>query len=205
MTDPITQVTTLALVAFGELTAFEQSAEDARSAASVEDEVGLALVAGHCLDHFRAISARVEELGGDVVEGMRDAARAFSVFHERTRPGDWYESLMKGYVLDGIMKDFSRAALEDLDPTSVRVVSAALDDTRRADHLRDRLARSLADDPALAARLALWGRRLVAEAMTRGRVLLVQLLGVPEDRVVSITQSCMTAHSKRMSGLGLVA
>lgn len=194
------------MLAFGELTSFEQFAADARIAPSVADKVDLALAAGHSLDHYRALAGRITELGADSVERMRGVGATFAVFGERTQPGDWYESLMKGYVLDGIMKDFYRASLTNLDDTSERVATAALDDTRQAEFLRSRLERAIAEDgSALSSRLALWGRRLVAEAMTRGRSILLSEIGAPEATVVAVTESCLSNHSRRMSGLGLVA
>jgi hypothetical protein len=200
------EVTTLVIMAFGELTTFERTATDAQFAPSVRDKVGLVDVAGHALDHYKALVERVEALGGDIVELMQEIEPEFTAFRERTRPRDWYESLMKGYVFDGILRDFYRAALVNLDETSERVATAVLDDTRQTEYLRVRLASGIADEADLASRLALWGRRLVAEAVDRARRLIGRFeLAGDDDAIRALSQKVMANHSLRMSALGLVA
>lgn len=200
------QVTTLAVLALGELTTFERCATDAQFAPSMKDKVGLAGLAGHALDHYDGFAARIEVLGGDVVGLMQSIEPSYTTFQERTRPRDWYESLMKSYVLDGIMRDFHRAALVNLDESSREVATAALDDTRQADFLRIRLTEAKAEEAELSSRLALWGRRLVGEALTLGRgVILGFGLAADDETLSAILQSVTTHHSQRMSALGLVS
>jgi hypothetical protein len=82
--------------------------------------------------------------------------------------------------------------------------------------LEARLQQALADDPRLSSRLALWGRRLVGEALTQAqrvvleRAVLGGLLqdteqGVYEDEVKTLFASLTRNHSRRMSRLGLTA
>ncbi len=198
--------TTLAILAFGELTSVERAAADAQAAPSIRDRVDLIAVVGVALSHYEALAARIEALGGDIAELMEGVEPSFTALRERTRPRDWYESLMKGYVFDGINRDFYRAALVNLDETSERVATAVLDDTRQADRLRSRLARAIAEQPELSSRLALWGRRLVGEALVRGRHLITAFdLAVDDEAVSAIAQRVMTNHSRRMAALDLVA
>lgn len=200
------QVATLAILAFGELMTVERTVADAHAAPTVGDRVGLIGIAGVALRHYEALAARVEALGGDIVELMQDVEPSFTALRDRTRPRDWYESLMKGYVFDGIIRDFYRAALVNLDETSEQVATAVLDDTRQAEYLRTRLADGIMDEPDLSSRLALWGRKLVGESLMRGRQLIELFdLAVDDDAIAVISQQVMTNHSKRMSALGLVA
>ncbi|MNY63474.1 hypothetical protein D3C86_2004390 [compost metagenome] len=72
----------------------------------------------------------------------------------------------------------------------------------------------MADDPRLASRLALWGRRLVGEALTQAQrvgmehPLLGPLLkggGDARAAVRSLTTELADKHGRRMTGLGLTA
>ena len=200
------RLTTLAILAFGELTAVERAAADAQSAPSVRDRVDLIGVAGVALGNYEALAACTEALGGDIAVLLEDVEPSFTALRERTRPRDWYESLMKGYVFDGINRVFYRAALVNLDGTSERVATSVLDDTRQSDHLRRRLAQAISEHPELSSRLALWGRRLVGEALVRGRQLIERFdLAVDDEAVGAISQRVMTNHSRRMAALDLVA
>ncbi|MBD8020373.1 ferritin-like fold-containing protein [Brevibacterium gallinarum] len=201
-----TPVTTLAVIAHGQLTAFERSATDAQYAPTMQDRVDLATVAGHCLDNFSRLAARIGELGEDTTAQMQHVQQAYSELRDRTAPHDWHESLMKGYVLDGIMHDFYRAVLTGLDEESRQVATAVLDDTRQSEYLRTRLAAAIESDPSLSSRLALWGRKLVADSMGRGRRLIRRYHAAEtQEAEAQMVQQAMTAHSRRMSALGLVA
>src|SRR5699024_10337076 len=64
----------------------------------------------------------------------------------------------------------------------------------------------VAEDTQLASRLALWGRKLVAETLGPARSLLTDpILGIDEDLVVEMIPSLTSKHSRRMSALGTVA
>lgn len=197
-------VDTIATLAYSELAAFERSAADAQFAPTVRDTVDLARIAGHSLEHFEQLAARITELGGDAI-GLMEAARpSFAAFHERTKPKDWYESLMKSYVYDEIMKDFARAGLDRLDDDSRSVATAVLNDTRTVEFLGSRLGAIVKGDEVLASRLALWGRKLVAETLRR----IHELPGImpgQADADAALTQHVLANHSRRMSGLGLAA
>ena len=90
-------------------------------------------------------------------------------FHERTRPADWYESLMKAYVIDTVSADFYRAISRYVDAGTRDLVEQIQADEEATAVLRERLKSALADDPRLASRLALWARRLLGEALTQAQ------------------------------------
>src|SRR5699024_8996849 len=107
---------------------------------------------------------------------------------------------------DGIMNDFYRTAVDELVEPGYSLAIAILDDTRASDYARNRLTAEVAEDTQLASRLALWGRKLVAETLGRARRLLTDpVLGIDEDLVVEMIPSVTSNHSRRMSALGLVA
>ncbi|WP_137825965.1 ferritin-like fold-containing protein [Brevibacterium sp. 2SA] len=201
-----TDAATLALVAYGELTAFERMATNASTAVELDDTVTLSRLASHSFSHFEELSQRISESGQDVIELCRIFEPTFSVLAERTRPRDWYESLMKGFVFDGIMNDFYRMAADKLAEPEHSLAIAVLDDTRAADFVRNRLTADVGEDTQLASRLALWGRKLVAETLGRARHLLTDpVLGIDETVIVEAIPAVTANHSRRMSALGLVA
>ncbi|MCD1284611.1 MAG: ferritin-like fold-containing protein [Brevibacterium sp.] len=197
---------TLALLAYGELTAFERMATNATTAVHMDDKVILARLASQSFANFEELSQHISHLGQDVIELSRHFEPTFTVLAERTRPRDWYESLMKGFVFDGIMNDFYRTAVDELREPGYSLAVAILDDTRATDYVRNRLTSDVAVDTQLASRLALWGRKLVAETLGRARNLLTDpVLGINEDLVVEAIPAVTANHSRRMSALGLVA
>ena len=197
---------TLALVAFGELTGFERMATNATTAADLDDKVILARLASQSFANFEQLSQHIDQMGQDVIELCQHFEPTFSTLAERTRPRDWYESLMKGFVFDGIMNDFYRTAVNELAEPGYSLAIAILDDTRSSEYARNRLTAEVAVDTQLASRLALWGRKLVAETLGRARSLLTDpFLGLDEDLVVELIPAVTSNHSKRMSALGLVA
>lgn len=197
---------TLALLAFGELTAFERMATNATTAVHMDDKVVLARLASASFANFEQLSQQISHLGQDAIELCQHFEPTFTVMAERTRPRDWYESLMKGFVFDGIMNDFYRTAVDELDEPGHSLAITILDDTRATDYVRNRLTADVAVDTQLASRLALWGRKLVAETLGRARNLLTDpILGLDEAVVVDGIPAVTANHSKRMSALGLVA
>lgn len=201
-----TDAATLALLAFGELTGFERMATNATTAADLDDKVVLARLASQSFANFEQLSQHIDQMGQDVIELCQHFEPTFSTLAERTRPRDWYESLMKGFVFDGIMNDFYRTAVDELVEPGYSLAIAILDDTRASDYARNRLTAEVAEDTQLASRLALWGRKLVAETLGRARSLLTDpILGIDEDLVVEMIPSVTSNHSRRMSALGLVA
>jgi hypothetical protein len=209
-------------MAYGELSAFERLSSDARYSPTLHDRAVLGRMAVAEFEHFEIVSAKLAESGVEAEVAMAPFQASVDSFHDRTRPADWYESLMKAYVIDTISGDFYWAVSEHLDPSTRELIKRvqATEDSQLL--LRDRLKQALADDPRLASRLALWGRRLVGEALTQAqrvgieRAFLAGLLheaqvpgsGAPVKQAL-LTQELMarltTNHSRRMSQLGLTA
>ncbi|NJC23002.1 hypothetical protein BJ994_002078 [Arthrobacter pigmenti] len=204
------------VMAYGELSAFERLSSDARFSPTLRDRAALGRLAVTEFEHFEMVSAHLAGLGVDVEEAMRPFQGSIDSFHERTRPADWYESLMKAYVIDAISGDFYTALAGRLDEATRELIGRIQSTTEQGGLLQSRLKAALADDPRLASRLALWGRRLVGEALTQAqrvgieRQFLGGLLfqGTAEDQereTVQLFAQLTRNHSRRMSALGLTA
>ncbi|WP_454041170.1 ferritin-like fold-containing protein [Cellulosimicrobium sp. Marseille-Q8652] len=212
----------LGLVAYTELASFGRLAGDAAHAPTLRQRQALSRMAAELLHRQESVLARVAELGGDPETCMASFDGLFDDFDERTRPSTWWEGILKGYVGQGVADDFCLLAADGLDDRSRDVVVGSLTQVARADRSASVIAEAATADPVLAARLALWGRRIVGEALgVVGVVLarhpaldrLVTEIGRGDGDTTSATTttqswvfSRLTAeHTRRMDRLGLAA
>ena len=209
--DPQAVVDLLGVLAYGELTAFDRLADDARLAPTLAGRAALSCMAGAEIGHFLRLRDRLHELGVDPDEAMRPFVDVFDAFHATTRPSTWLEGLVKAYVGDGIAADFYREVAEYLDPSTRELVLEVLADSGHADFAVREVRAAIEADPALSGRLALWARRLVGEALSQAqrvaaeRDALAMLLvgGGNLSGVAALLKRLTAAHSARMQTLGL--
>jgi hypothetical protein len=159
----------LGVIAYGELSAFERLVDDAKLAPTVRDKVEMAAMASLEFGHVSRLHERLRELGSDPFEAMAPFEAAIDLFHAHTAPSDWYEGLVKAYVGDGMAADFYREIAAYLDAGTRDLIIASLDDSGQADFAVRHIRQAIADDPKLSGRLALWGRRLMGEALTQAQ------------------------------------
>jgi hypothetical protein len=212
--DPST-VDLLGVLAYGELTAFERLAADARLAPTVADKVALGAMAAAEHEHFQRIHDHLVAEGVDPEEAMRPFVHAVDAFHESTPASDWLEGLIKAYVGDGLATDFYREVAAFVsDPAARDLVLDVLADTGQAQFAVTKVRAAIEADPSVAGRLALWARRLVGEALIQAQRVAVErealtelLVGGSGDLAgISRLLSRLTdAHTARMTALGLQA
>jgi hypothetical protein len=203
----------LGVMAYGELSAFERLSSDARYSPTLHDRAVLGRIAVVEFQHFELVRARLEGMGVDAEVAMLRFQPSVDHFHERTRPADWYESLMKAYVIDTLYADYYRAVARYVDAGTRELIGQIQSAEEATAVLQERLKAALADDPRLASRLALWARRLLGEALTLAQrvsleyPLLGGLSGLDDadarELVDSLTVELAANHSRRMAGLGL--
>ena len=203
----------LGVMAYGELSAFERLSSDARYSPSLHDRAVLGRIAVIEFQHYELVSAKLDAMGLDVEAAMLPFQPSVDHFHERTRPADWYESLMKAYVIDTVTADFYRAVSWDVDADTRALVEQIQAHEGATAALRERLKAALADDPRLASRLSLWARRLIGEALTQAQwvgfehAFVGGLAGAEDTRSKEKVRGLMAElaadHSRRMTQLGL--
>lgn len=159
----------LGTIAYGELSAFERLAEDARMAPALADKVALSAMAAAEFGHLKRLLERLAELGADPYEAMEPFRRPIDDFHIHTAPSDWYEGLIKAYVGDGLAADFYREIAAYLDSSTRDLINDSLADAGQSEFVVERVRAAIERDPRLGGRLALWGRRLMGEALTQGQ------------------------------------
>ena len=142
----------------------------------------------------------------------------FDAFHVRTAPADWLEGLVKAYVGDGLAADFYREIAAFLDADTRTIIVESLSDAGQSRFVVDRVRAAIAADPRVGGRLALWGRRLMGEALSQAqrvaaeRDALTALLAGGVDRpgmdlaaIGRLFTRLTENHSERMETLGLSA
>jgi hypothetical protein len=208
----------LGALAYGELRAFSQLAKDSEYAPRLRQKAALARLAAQELHHFDALAQRIESLGIEPETAMEPFVAAIDAFHDRTRPSNWLEGLVKAYVGEGIAQDFYREIANYVDADTRALVHGVLEDTGQADFIVSVVRDAIEQDERVAGRLALWGRRLVGEAITQA-----QRVGVERDALSSLMVGApgragadlaelgrmfvrlTDEHTRRMERLGLSA
>ncbi len=171
----------LGALAYGELTAFSRLAADADLAPTQPYKAALAGLAVAEFHHYEALTASLGEMGVDPDEAMAPFIAPIDAFHDRTRPTGWLEGLVKAYVGDGIATDFYREISAYVDPATQNLVRSVLQDVGQAEFAVRAVREAIAADPRIAGRLALWGRRLVGEALSQA-----QRVAVERDALASL-------------------
>lgn len=208
----------LGALAYGELTGFSRLAADAEMAPTQPNKAALAGLAVAEFRHYEALVERLTAMGADASKAMAPFVAPIDGFHDRTRPTGWLEGLVKAYVGDGIATDFYREISAYVDPSTQRLVHAVLEDVGQADFVVKAVREAIVADPSIAGRLALWGRRLVGEALSQAQRVAVErdalaslLVGGTERPGADLAEigrmfaRLTDEHTRRMGRLGLAA
>jgi hypothetical protein len=208
----------LGVIAYGEISAFERLAEDVKMSPTLADKAELARMASTEFGHFDRLRERLVELGADPFEAMAPFVKPFDAFHARTAPADWLEGLVKAYVGDGLAADFYREIAAFLDAGTRDLIIESLADAGQSQFVLDRVRGAIEQDHRIGGRLALWGRRLMGEALSQAqrvaaeRDALSALLSGGVDRpgmdlaaIGRLFTRLTENHSARMEKLGLAA
>jgi hypothetical protein len=208
----------LGAIAYGEISAFERLAMDARMAPDLFHKAELARMAATEFTHYERLRDHLVALGADPMEAMAPFVTAFDAFHTRTASSDWLEGLVTAYVGDGLSADFYSEIAAFLDPDTRTVVVESLRDAGNSEFVVASVRAAIEHDHRVAGRLALWGRRLMGEALSQAQRVaaerdgLTALLAGGVDRpgmdlaaLGRLFTRLTENHTKRMENLGLDA
>ncbi len=209
---PSGTVELLGVLAYGELSAFDRMSSDAHYAPTLSGRVALSQMAAAEMGHFRKLAAFLDSLGVPVEAAMMPFVAPLEAFHDSTAPHSWLESLVKAHVGDGLAADFYREIAEWLDPQTRDLVFEVLSDTGHSAFAVREVRKACSLEPALAGRLALWGRRLLGEAITQAQLVvadhdsLADLIITGSGDLAGIGalfRRLQLGHMERMKSLGL--
>lgn len=209
---PDAVVDLLGALAYGELSAFDHLADDAGLAPNLTSRAAMSEMAAVEFGHYRQLADRLVELGTEPETAMAPFVAALETYHSLTKPSTWPESVVKAYVGDGMAADFYREVAAFADDDTGNLIRDVLTDAGRAEFAVREVAAAVEEQPAIAGRLALWGRRLVGEAISQtqhvlaDRDSLMRLLmeGTGDiTGVAGLITRITDRHQERMRSLGL--
>ena len=216
MTSPAV-IDLLGLLAYGELSSFEQMAADAQKAPSLPEKAQMANFASGEFEHYNRITNRLKALGVDPVDAMKPFAGALDAYHNQLVPNNWLEGLVKSYIGEGIASDFYREALKFLDKETAELVEEVLSDNGFADFAIERIRQASESDAIMAGRLALWGRRMMGEMIAQAALVAKERMSVAElfissepteslaDELNGLVNRLTVGHARRMDVLGFAS
>lgn len=205
----------LGAIGYAELTAGLRMATDALSAPGLGVRVWMGRASSIELEHFERIVTRLKEMGQDPETVMEPFIAPIDAFHERTRPRDWLEALVKIYVGDGIARDFYREIAQHVDQPSRELIESVLQVDDQDEFVVSAVTEAIRADPTVGGRLALWARRLVGEAIAQTQYVAVerealmtlmvggQQAGVDLADLGRMFTRLIELHGQRMGRLGL--
>ena len=196
----------LGQAAYIQLSIFEDLSRLVAVAPTIAAKEALSRASAISLDRYRGLTDEVRRTGGDPSEAMAPYTAKVDFFQRVTQGADFYESVMTSHITAGILDDFfARLALGLPAADAARVSPLYVPSHESV--LAEQLRIGIDANPQLAPRLAMWGRRLVGDAMLVARSALATPPSTEKDeaRIEPVFTELIAAHTRRMDALGLTA
>ena len=214
----------LGQLAYVLLSNFEILTNEMKYSPTTQYKAELSEAAAKSFDKYRAISKTLSGLGLDVTDSMDPFTERIDTFHSQTSGIDWYETIIKIYLVSGLLDDFYKRLAIGLKTELREEVEKALSDKTFEKFAKKVLLEGMSGKPQLESRLALWGRRLMGDVLLEVRASFDnrKLAGIKDGSKLTIEQEravnleayskieplvteMISAHSLRMDAIGLSA
>ena len=214
----------LGQLAYLELSQFEILTNELKFSPTTSSKAELSEAAAKSFQKYRSIAKTLSLQGLDATDAMDPFTERIETFHSRTNGIDWFETVVKVYLVSGLLEDFYRRLAVGLPDAIREDVEKALKDNTFERFAKACLIDAMKDNPQLESRLALWGRRLVGDVLLELRAAFDnrKLAGVTKGKRLSLEDErrvnlaaysklepliseLIGAHSLRMDAIGLAA
>lgn len=197
----------LGRAAYVQLTLFENLSGAVSNAPTTAAKTSIGRAAELSIARHRELGAEIVKAGGTVAEAMEAYTAGVDEFQRITRGGDWFETLVTCYLTAGFLDDFFVRLAAGLPVDQAKRVTAIYAGESGEPLLAEQLRLAIQQQPRLASRLAMWGRRLVGDTMLVARSALhfTENHTSDEARVEPVFTELIAAHTRRMDALGLTA
>lgn len=195
----------LGMIAFSRTIAGIRYAKDADKASDMSFRLALLRMSAASVESFEKIAHLGAQNGVDALAAANQFIGTLGEFDERTRPLDWAERLLKTYLGLGILQDFAIGLADSLQEPLRSALMSELADDSLTELATAWILPLVSTDAQLAARLGLWGRRVVGEENASLQRLLATRpdLGVSPGEVLALQEVLAQGGARRMQALGL--
>jgi tRNA-(MS[2]IO[6]A)-hydroxylase (MiaE)-like len=193
--------------AYVQLTIFENLSSAIASAPTTDAKERLSRAASLSLTKHLGLAGEIERLRKVPSTIMEPYAAAIDDFQRITLGADWFENVMTCLITAGMLDEFFARLAEGLPASTGRRVAEVYAGESGEELVAAELRRAIDANPRLAARLALWGRRLVGDTMLVARGALAKGHNIANDeaRIEPVFSELIASHTRRMDSLGLTA
>jgi hypothetical protein len=197
----------LGQAAYIQLSIFEALTRAIVTAPTADAKEAVSRVAASSLTKHHGLVAEIERKGGTAGDAMAPYTERIDHYRSITEGDDWYEQVTACYLTAGILDDFFLSLASGLPQAAAERITAVLSADAGGDILASELQSAIDSNPRLAARLALWGRRLVGDTLLVARAALAMppTTAKDEEQLEPMVTEVIAAHTRRMDGLGLTA
>ncbi|HMM83270.1 MAG TPA: ferritin-like fold-containing protein [Terrimesophilobacter sp.] len=197
----------LGQAAYLQLSFFEHLSRAVTASPTTASKEVVSRVAGIALARHQSFVTELKRLGLNPSEEMEPFVIPIDAFHLRTQGSDWSEALLAYYVESGILDDGFLSIAGGFDDEETERIAKVLSDDEPRRLIAAELSAAIGENPRLASRLALYGRRLVGDVLLLAR----SALDLPEntapddERLEPVLTELIADHTRRMDELGLTA